>query len=523
MGESGLQTNVLEYLERGALVRCPDGVAATFDNSACSYRELVAAAHHCGEVLCRRVPTTRQPIAVYLPKHWQVIVADLGILHSGNCYSNLDVNSPPQRTRAILDNLQPAAVITAEEFRPHLVALGVPAERIVTLDEIRAASLAEIARAAVSSVSQRRLRALDTDPVCIINTSGSTGVPKSVVMNHRNVIDFIDWTLDTFDFGPSDVFGSLSPFHFDIYTLELYVALATGATISIIPDSLAPFPAKLVDHLARNHVTFLFWVPSVMVHIANLGLLDKFDLGPLKRVFFAGEVFPTKQFNIWRNRLPRAQFVNLYGPIEITVDCTYYIVDREFADHESLPIGIPCRNTEILILDDQDKPVGIGQTGELCVRGSSLALGYWNNPERTAAAFVQNPLNTSFPEKVYRTGDLAAWNERGEILFAGRKDYQIKHMGYRIELGEIETAVTSIEEISAGCVMYNADRKEITLFYASDAALSPGEIRKRLAPALPAYMLPKAFHRLDALPLNPNGKIDRHHLNQSLNRRSPSS
>lgn len=518
-----MQTNVLEYLERGALASCPDNIAASTEDSACTFRELAEQSSRCGDCLCRRIPTTRRPIAVFLQKHWHVIVADLGILHSGNCYSNLDVNSPPQRTRALLDNLQPAAVITSVELRPHLISLGVAAEKLITLNEIEGEPPGEIDSAAgYATAAQRRLRALDTDPVCIINTSGSTGVPKSVVMNHRNIIDFIDWTLATFSFGPGDVFGSLSPFYFDIYTLELYVALASGAALSIIPDSLAPFPAKLVDHLARNRVTFLFWVPSVMVHIANLGLLDKFDLSPLKRVFFAGEVFPTKQFNIWRNRLPDAQFVNLYGPIEITVDCTYYIVDREFADHEPLPIGVPCRNTEILILDEHDQPAAVGQTGELCVRGSSLATGYWNNPERTAAAFVQNPLNTEFPEKIYRTGDLAAWNERGEILFAGRKDYQIKHMGYRIELGEIETAVTSIQEISAGCVLYNVDRKEITLFYASEAALSPGEIRKRLASALPAYMLPKAFHRLDALPLNPNGKIDRHHLSQRLIRRSES-
>ncbi|MBI3860701.1 MAG: amino acid adenylation domain-containing protein [Planctomycetia bacterium] len=514
-----MQTNVLEYLERGALARCPDGVAARSDDSTCTYRELADWARSCAADLCQRVSATRQPIAVYLPKHWQVIVADLGILYSGNCYSNLDVNSPPQRMRAILDNLQPAAVITSADLLPKLVALGFPLERLVTLAEIQSVAAAIPAEASAAALANRRASALDTDPVCIINTSGSTGIPKSVAMNHRNVIDFIDWTLETFTFGPRDVFGSLSPFYFDIYTLELYVALATGASISIIPDSLAPFPAKLVEHLAKNHVTFLFWVPSVMVNIANMGLLDKFDLSALTRVFFAGEVFPTRQFNLWRRALPQAQFVNLYGPIEITVDCTYYIIDREFADNEPLPIGIPCRNTEILILDANDRPAGAGQTGELCVRGSSLAMGYWNNPERTAAAFVQNPLNTAYPEMIYRTGDLASWNERGEIMFAGRKDYQIKHMGYRIELGEIETAVTSIGEISAGCVVYNAEQKEITLFYSSENDLSPGEIRKRLAPALPGYMLPRVFHRLDVMPLNPNGKIDRHHLHQRLNRR----
>ncbi|HLJ12838.1 MAG TPA: amino acid adenylation domain-containing protein [Planctomycetaceae bacterium] len=513
-----MQTNVLEYLERGALATCPDAIAAELGDSTCAFRDLAAQAMRCAAALCEKVTVTGRPVAVYLRRHWQVMAADLGIVYCGNCYSNLDASSPPRRTQAILKNLQPEAIITSADLRPQLVELGVPVERLLTLEEI-ASGTANSERAS-GEIARRRRAALDTDPVCIINTSGSTGVPKSVVMNHRNVIDFIDWTLETFPFACGDVFGSLSPFHFDIYTLELFVALAKGATLSIIPEDLAAFPAKLMDHLARRRVSFIFWVPSIMVHVANLGLLDKFDVSNLKRVFFAGEVFPTRQFNLWRKRLPQTQFVNLYGPIEITVDCTCYIVDREFADDEPLPIGVPCRNTEILILNDCNQPAGAGEVGELCVRGSSLAMGYWNDPERTAAAFVQNPLNTSYPERVYRTGDLAFRNERGEIMFAGRKDYQIKHMGYRIELGEIEAAVGSIHDISAGCVLYNADSKEITLFYTSASSLTPGQIRKRMAGALPAYMLPKVFHRLDAMPLNPNGKIDRHHLNQRLVRRA---
>ncbi|MFN9972102.1 MAG: AMP-binding protein, partial [Phycisphaerae bacterium] len=259
--------------------------------------------------------------------------------------------------------------------------------------------------------------ALDVDPVCIINTSGSTGIPKSVVMNHRNIIDFIDWTLDEFSFTEQDRFGSLSPLYFDIYTLEVYVAMATGACISLIPESFAAFPAKLMDYLAERRITFLFWVPSIMVTIANLGLLGKYDLSQLRRIFFAGEVFPTRQFNQWRAALTQAEFVNLYGPIEITVDCTFYRIQREFSDDEPLPIGFPCRNTEILILTEDNRPAEVGSQGELCVKGSSLAMGYWNNPERTSAAFVQKPLQKCYPERIYRTGDVASLNQSGEIMF----------------------------------------------------------------------------------------------------------
>ena len=217
-----------------------------------------------------------------------------------------------------------------------------------------------------------------------------------------------------------------------------------------------------------------------MVNIANLGLLDSVDLGKLRKIFFAGEVFPTKHLNIWRRRLPDAQFVNLYGPIEITVDCTYFVVDRELRDDEPLPIGFPCRNTSILILDDRNQLAKANEPGELCVRGSSLALGYWNDPEKTAKAFVQNPLNTHLPRADLHaaTGDLVSrQNDRGEILFLGRKDFQIKHMGYRIELGEIEHLVASIGLVDNACVLYHRERKEITLFFEAKQPVPASAIR----------------------------------------------
>jgi acyl-coenzyme A synthetase/AMP-(fatty) acid ligase len=254
-----------------------------------------------------------------------------------------------------------------------------------------------------------------------------------------------------------------------------------------------------------------------MVNISNQGLLDKFDLGALRKIFFAGEVFPMKHLNSWRRALPEATFVNLYGPIEIHVDCTYFIVDREFGDDEALPIGYPCRNTDILILNEDNRPCGVEERGELCVRGSSLALGYWNDPEKTARAFVQNPLQSLYPELVYRTGDLVYRNARGEIMFVGRKDFQIKHMGYRIELPEIEHQVLCIEGIANACVLYNSDAKEITLFYESKRAdLNAALIRRKLGEIFPKYMLPTAFHLAEELPRNPNGKIDRNGLSLRL-------
>jgi len=340
---------------------------------------------------------------------------------------------------------------------------------------------------------------------------------KSAVLNHRGFIDFTDWAIDRLHIGEDEIIGSLSPVFFDIYSFELCLCLSRGATIVLIPEKLAAFPARLVEYLWRNNINFIFWVPTVMVNIVNLDILSKVELPALRKILFAGEVFPTKHVNYWRKYFPKATFINLYGPIEITLDCTYYVLDREFSDDEPIPIGFSCRNTDILILNDKNELAKKGEPGELCVRGTGLALGYWNNPANTAKAFVQNPLNPHYPEIIYRTGDLVYLNERHEIMFIGRKDFQIKHLGYRIELGEIEHAVLSaIDRIDNACVLYHRDKKEIVLFYEAKTELSAIVLRQKLLELLPKYMIPTMFHHLTELPRNPNGKIDRNLLNTRL-------
>ena len=249
-----------------------------------------------------------------------------------------------------------------------------------------------------------------------------------------------------------------------------------------------------------------------------MNLLENVNLPSLNTVWFAGEVFPTKQFNYWKNHLPQTLFANLYGPIEITLDCTYFIVNRTVSDEEPLPIGIPCRNTAILILNDNDLPIQHGEEGELCVRGTSLAMGYYNNPEKTAAAFVQNPLNKSYPETIYRTGDIVSLNNLGEIVFKGRKDSLVKHLGYRIELGEIEhVIVNTLKLVKNGCIVYNNAKKEITLFYEAELEIPAAVFRKEITTVLPKYMIPTVYIKMEELPRNTNGKIDRLKLKNTVN------
>jgi len=508
-----MQINVLSYFEQGARLRCPEKVAVKEQQREFTFAQFERFAKNCAALILQKTFAKNQPIPVFLPKSAESIVADLGVLYSANAYANLDIKSPPQRLKGMLQNLNPSVIVTSAAHTAALRALDIPEEKLLLIEQ----AMVPEARYDNSALLQRLEGVIDTDPYCFIHTSGSTGVPKGVALNHRSTIDFVDWAFDRLGLDGTEVMGSLAPIYFDAYTLEFCTCIAKGATWVVVPEQLAMFPAKLVEFVTSQPINFIFWVPTIMVNIANLDLLATTRLDRLKKVFFIGEVFPTKHLNYWRRHLPQAMFVNLYGPIEITVACTYFIVDRDLADEEKLPVGFPCRNTEILILNEQNQLAKVDEPGEICVRGSSLALGYYNNAERTARGFVQNPLNPHYPELIYRTGDSGYWNSRGEIMFLGRKDFQIKHLGYRIELGEIEHAVLQVDGIRNCCVVYNQNTKEITLFYECDEELAPGFIRERLLPHLPKYMLPTVFNRMELMPRNPNGKIDRQKLVASVN------
>lgn len=455
-----------------------------------------------------------KPVAVFLDKSIESVFANLGIIYSGNFYMNLDIKTPAERISNILKLVEPYYIISTSKQIKSIAGIIPESIRVILLDEEDWEE--EVDKKAILG---KLSTIIDTDPSCIINTSGSTGTPKGVVLNHKSFFDFIEWALDTFKFDENLVMGSLSPLVFDIYSFELCMLMAKACTLVVLPSNLAAFPAKILDLLEQHKVNFLFWVPTIMVNIANMDLLSTYKLEHLKTVWFAGEVFPTKQFNYWHHHLPQVTFANLYGPIEITLDCTYYIVDKNIPDEQPLPIGIPCRNTDILILDGDDKAVKEPyKEGELCVRGTSLAMGYYNNPEKTAAAFVQNPLNKSYPELIYRTGDIVCYDEDGLIMFKGRKDNIVKHLGYRTDLGEIEhVIINTLKLVKNGCVVYHQAAKEITLIYEAEQEISASDFRKKIGQALPKYMIPTVYRHVDLLQRNTNGKIDRLYYKKLIN------
>lgn len=508
-----MKINLIELFEE-SVKKYPQKVAVIDKDREITFSDLREQAIMLAQKIIYGGACQNKPVAVFLDKSIESVYSDLGIIYSGNFYMNLDIKTPAERISNILKLVEPRFIISTSKQIKNIEAIIPDTIDVILLDTDERKVCFD-----AGYVLEKLDTIIDTDPSCIINTSGSTGTPKGVVLNHKSFFDFIEWAIDTFKFEDDLVMGSLSPIVFDIYSFELCMLMAKASTLVVLPGNLAAFPAKILDLLEKHQVNFLFWVPTIMVNIANMDLLSTYKLDSLKTVWFAGEVFPTKQFNYWHHHLSQTTFANLYGPIEITLDCTYYIIDKEIPDEQPLPIGYACRNTDIIILDADDKAVKEPNVeGELCVRGTSLAMGYYNNPEKTAAAFVQNPLNKAYPEVIYRTGDIVCYDEEGLIMFKGRKDNIVKHMGYRTDLGEIEhVIINTLKLVKNGCIVYNQAEKEITLFYEAEQEIPASEFRKKIGQTLPKYMIPTVYNHLELLQRNTNGKIDRLYYKNLVN------
>ena len=509
-----MRNTAIDFLYQ-TVQKFPDKPCVEDDQEVLSFEQFFFKASKLAEVL-RQGNKTNQPVLVYLPKNVSSIVSFGAILMSGNFYAPVDLRSPKKRLQAILENLIPYRVISTRNFQKDLQELSLPEEKIIFLEQVIADTNSRSVEQLIANSRKTTDKIIDMDPCYVMHTSGSTGVPKGVVISHQGVIDYIEWAIPCLKVDENDIIGNQAPLYFDNSTLDIYLCWATGAKLNLIPEGLFAFPVKLIEYMEEKKITFIFFVPSVLVNVSKMNLLRPDRLPALNKIVFAGEVMPTKHLAYWQENLHDRVFVNLYGPTEITVDCTYFIVDRKFEPHESLPIGFPCHNSGVLILNDNGSLANNGEQGELCVRGSSLALGYWNDDEKSNKVFVQNPLQKNYFDRIYRTGDIVYQNEREEIIYVGRKDSQIKHMGNRIELGEIETAVMIMPDIDNCCALYNQAKQEITIFYEGKEEILVSDFRKSMADILPGYMIPRKIHYLETLPMNPNGKIDRKTLQHNF-------
>ena len=497
--------SVTDYLERTAK-RFSEKMAFVDEKMSLSFRDLRDEARCLAMGLIQR-NFFKKPIVIFMEKCPRCVAAFLGVAYSGNFYTPIDTRMPKERIKKIMEILSPVAVITdggnaavVKEFAGDVTVL--------LYEELLLGHVQEAALAAVTT------RITDADILYVLFTSGSTGQPKGVVVPHRGVIAYTEWVSQEFSMDDRTVLGNQTPFYFSMSVLDIFQTLKNGCTTYIIPHELFSFPIRLLEYIAAKGINALYWVPSALCLVANLKALGHVEVPALEKILFAGEVMPVKQLNMWRRAFPHCLFANLFGPTEVTDICTYFRVEREMSNRDPLPIGKPCKNSGVLVLDEHDNLVQDGSLGELCVYGSTLAYGYYHNPGKTAAVFTQNPLQGEYPEIIYRTGDLVRYNEEGELLYAGRKDFQIKHMGHRIELGEIETAVSSLDGIEHSCCLYDELRSRIVLFFTGE--IEESAIGQRLRALIPEYMIPNRTIRLEEMPLNLNGKIDRTNLKGRL-------
>lgn len=496
-----MRTNVLEYLDSAAE---SGKLAFSSGDKGLTFHELYSAYASVGSYLCEK-GYDREPVVVFMPRKPETIAAFFGVIAAGCFYVPVDGEMPRYRIELIFKSLHPRAVICDESTEPNISGLEFDGE-LIRYEDISAHAHN------MEALREKRERAIDTDCVYIVFTSGSTGIPKGVAACHRSVIDYIENLYDVLRVDGDTVFGSQTPLYVDACLKELYPTLKAQATTYLIPKELFMFPVKLVEYLNEHKINTVCWVASALTLVSGFGTLKTHAPRYLRTIAFGSEVFPVKQYRLWREALPEARFINLYGPTEATGMSCYYEITRELSDDEPIPIGKPFRNTGILLLTEENTLAAEGETGEICIRGTALTLGYYNNPEKTSEAFTQNPLQKAYPELIYRTGDLARCNGYGELVFVSRKDSQIKHMGHRIELGEIEAAAGSVTGIAHVVCVFDPVRKKIKLYY--DGTAEESGVMLGLKEKLPRYMLPNKITRMDALPLTPNGKLDRKTLGE---------
>ena len=498
--------SVLDVIDN-TVEKFADRNAAIDPNKTVSWSELRTEANHIAEVILDRVKPENSgyPVAVFSEKNVTLLASIMGINYAGGFYTYINPEQPAERIEKILSVLDPELCIVEDTLLDRFKEVEFECD-CLTFSEIDASNVS-------GNLPVIREKVNRETPLYGIFTSGSTGTPKCVLVSHGAAMDFIDHFVEIFNFKEHDIIGNQAPFDFDVSIKDIVTAYFSGASLVLIPREFFSTPPRLLDYLCDNHVTTLTWAVSALCIVSGLKGFSYRIPEDVKRVMFSGEVMPMKQLEIWQKNLPGARFVNLYGPSEITCNCTYFELEREYGRDEKLPLGkvFPCR--EVRLLDDENRVITEPNVpGEICVTGESLAIGYYHNEVQTKEHFVTYTEADGREVRMYRTGDMAEIKEDGQMYFAGRKDFQIKHMGHRIELEEIERGINAVDGVERSICTYDADKKRITAFYTGD--MEKKELHLKLKEKLPVYMVPNRFNHVKEFLLNKNGKIDRKVLNE---------
>lgn len=518
------------FLDR-QIDRRPDAPAITHPTGGTiGFGDLGAATDRLATLLVEAGLKPGDRVAFLVPKSIDAIVAMLGTLKAGGAYVPLDVAGPAPRLARVLDCCEPAWLLAAgpvgSMLRDALAARARP-------DPIQVGWLAgeppsdgpaptfRPADLAAAPARRPHITARDAGLAHVLFTSGSTGIPKGVMIGHDNVLPFVTWAVDRFRMGPDDRVSGHSPLHFDLSTFDVFGAMAAGAHLHLVPPELNLLAPRLAAFIRDAELTQWFSVPSAIVYLARFEAIHQDDFPTLRRLLWCGEVFPTATLRHVMSRLPHVRFTNLYGPTEATIASSHHTLQVPPAtDLDDVPIGVPCPGEQLLILDDDLQPVGPGVTGDLHIAGVGLSPGYWRDPEMTDRAFKELPGSPGL--RIYRTGDLAHVDGDGLVHFHGRADSQIKSRGHRIELGEIEAALGTLPGIDQAAVVgIPSSGFEGTIIGCAFVAvpgvdLEPAMIRRALGQAIPSYMLPSRWLQLERLPLNVNGKVDRPALRAAM-------